>query len=141
MSLLGQKGGVATLAPDCYRQLQAAADYCRTNAWQLPSLTYHEGKYQPGYYFEAGKHATTFQEAGNAALACGGGWTEAKQDRFHVGLYSSTLEERPTVHACDEMKAVLVKAQWGFVLARNRGGDDVHYFFDWATWQPITAPR
>ena len=67
------------------------------------------------------------------------GWDEAKQKRFHIGLYSSTLKERPTDQQAEQMKAVLMKAQWGFVLERDSGGDGRNFSFDWTTWEVIST--
>lgn len=132
--------GVAKLIPDCYRQLQVAAHYCREKKWQLPKLNYHKGNYQPGYYFDdSDPHTMTLRESAILAVKCGIGWSKAKQAKFHMGLYSSSLEEKPSEQVCEKMKAVLMKAQWGFVLVKNHGGDDKNYFFDWSTWEKITA--
>ena len=132
--------GVAKLIPDCYRQLQVAAGHCRKNAWQLPRLIYHEGGYQPGYYFDDNdSHTTTLQESAKLAIESGIGWSKPKVARFHMGLYSSSLAEKPSVQVCEEMKVVLMKAQWGLVLVKNHGGDDKNFFFDWSTWEEITA--
>lgn len=133
--------GVSKHILDCSHQLQVAADYCRKNKWQLPRMHYHEGMYQPSYYFdESDIHTITLRDAAKVAIDGSGlGWSKAKDAKFHIGIYSSSLEQRPSKDVCEKMKSILMKAQWGFVLVRNRGGNDRNYGFDWNTWQKITA--
>ena len=140
VSVLGKRGGCAQLTPNCYRQLQVAAELCRQRSWKLPALEFHTGEHQPGYYLsQSDPHTKTLIEAAGAAVrAAANGWDEAKQKGFHVGLYSSTLHERPTDQQAEQMKAVLMKAQWGFVLGRDSGGDGRNFTFDWTTWEVIS---
>ena len=118
---------------------EAAAELCRQRAWTLPALEFHKGKHQPGYYLsESDPHTKTLVEAAGVAVRTwANGWDEAKHKGFHIGLYSSTLEETPTEQQAAQMKSVLMKAQWGFVLVRDGGGDGRNFSFDWTTWEVI----
>ena len=139
ISVLGATGGVATLSPGCYQQIHLVANYCRARSWRLPALRYHEGKHQPRFALEeSDPHTRTLREAARMAVdASADGWNEPKQKGFHIGLYSSTLEQRPSRQQVEQMRDVLMKARWGFVLERNRGGNERNFFLDWRTWEEI----
>ena len=137
ISVLGRGGGVATLSPGCYQQIHLSASHCRARSWRLPALRYHEGRYQPQFALqESDPHTGTLRQAVKMAVgACADGWNEPKQKDFHVGLYSSTLAQRPSEEQVEQMRDVLMKARWGFVLQRDRGGDGRNFDLDWSTWE------
>jgi hypothetical protein len=57
------------------------------------------------------------------------------KDGFHLGLYSSTLEQTHTHQQESHILNCLYKANWGFILSIDNGDDNFKY--DWNTFMPV----
>lgn len=55
-----------------------------------------------------------------------------KIDKFHIGLYSSRLQDTHTVEQESNILNCLLKANWGFILSIDNG--DNNFIFDWNTF-------
>ncbi len=118
-------------SPDCLEQLRVAAG-C-TRHWRAPAMSLREG-------WQAKPQATVdfrcSQLRAAASAAKEAGWPDVNQDKYHVGLYNSTLEQKLSPEYAAAMIDCLQHAGWGWVLSIDDGNE--LFKFDWETFIPCT---
>lgn len=117
--------------PNCHQILkQIVKELQCIKPWSLPnSFKINRGKYQSNISFLC----PVLTQASIIAERLG--WTNVIKNNYHIGLYSSTLEQRNTPEQEIAIVKCLSNARWGFILSIDNGDNKFNY--DWNTFVPF----
>lgn len=114
----------------CIEILQQIQKLLTNETWSLPKNAYiSQGKYQSNINFSCGMLSQIALKGKSL------GWPEVITDKYHIGIYSSSLESRTMAEQDKKILACLKKAKWGLILSIDNG--DKNFQYDWNTFIPI----
>lgn len=115
---------------DCVDQIKNISEEFKKTMgkpWTLPSnAKIIRGNFQSTIVFES----LELQKISKFAKLKG--WPQVVTENFHIGLYSSSLQTRPTEQQEYDILNYLKSVKWGFILSVDNG--DKKFKFDWNTF-------